>query len=91
MAAKFGTTWQTLQKLNGIVNANVIYPGQVLKISGGAASAPAPAPSVRTYTVKSGDTLSGIAAMFGTTYQALAAKNGIANPNLIYPGQVINI
>lgn len=89
IAAKYGTTWQELQKLNGIVNANVIYPGQVLKISG-TASAPA-APSVRTYTVKSGDTLSGIAAMFGTTYQALAAKNGIANPNLIYPGQVIKI
>lgn len=45
----------------------------------------------KTYTVKSGDTLSGIAAKFGTTYQAIAAKNGISNPNLIYPGQVLKI
>lgn len=44
-----------------------------------------------TYVVKSGDTLSGIAAKFGTTYQAIAAKNGISNQNLIYPGQVLKI
>jgi GH25 family lysozyme M1 (1,4-beta-N-acetylmuramidase)/LysM repeat protein len=43
------------------------------------------------YTVKAGDTLSGIAAKYGTTYQNLAAINGISNPNLIYPGQKIKI
>ena len=41
--------------------------------------------------MKSGDTLSGIAAKFGTTYQAIAAKNGISNPNLIYAGQKLVI
>lgn len=40
----------------------------------------------RVYIVKSGDTLSGIAAKLGTTYQALAKKNGISNPNRIYAG-----
>lgn len=44
-----------------------------------------------TYTVKSGDTLSGIAAKFGTTYQAIAKKNGISDPNRIYTGQVLKI
>ena len=48
-------------------------------------------PAARTYTVQSGDNLSSIAARYGTTYQALAAKNGISNPNLIYPGQVLKI
>lgn len=43
----------------------------------------------RVYIVKSGDTLSGIAAKLGTTYQALAKKNGISNPNRIYAGQKI--
>lgn len=43
------------------------------------------------YTVKSGDTLSDIAAKYGTTYQKIAADNGIKNPNLIYPGQVLTI
>lgn len=89
IAAKYGTTWQHLQQLNGLANPNLIHPGQVLKVTGTAPSKPAPAK--RTYTVQSGDTLSGIAAKYGTTYQALAAKNGIANPNLIYPGQKLNI
>lgn len=43
------------------------------------------------YTVKKGDTLSGIAKRYGTTYQRLASINGIDNPNLIYPGQEIVI
>ena len=43
------------------------------------------------YTVRSGDTLSEIAAQYNTTYQAIAEKNGISNPNLIYPGQVLTI
>lgn len=44
-----------------------------------------------TYTVQPGDTLSEIAQRYGTTYQELADKNGIENPNLIFPGQVIVI
>ena len=43
------------------------------------------------YTVVGGDTLSGIANRYGTTYQKLAEYNGISNPNLIYPGQQIRI
>ena len=43
------------------------------------------------YVVKSGDTLSGIASKYGTTYQQLAKINGIANPNKIYPGQKIRV
>ena len=43
------------------------------------------------YTVKAGDTLSGIAAKYGTTYQKLASYNGIANPNVINVGQKIKI
>lgn len=43
------------------------------------------------YTVKSGDTLSGIASKYGTTYQHLAQINGIANPNKIYTGQRLRV
>ena len=41
--------------------------------------------------MRSGDTLSSIAAKYGTTYQALASYNGIADPNRINVGQVIRI
>ena len=46
------------------------------------------------YTVKAGDTLSGIAAKYGTTWQAIYEKNkGIigSNPNIIKPGQRLEI
>ena len=43
------------------------------------------------YTIKSGDTLSGIAAKYGTTVSQLQAWNGITNPNLIYAGNKIRV
>jgi len=43
------------------------------------------------YTVKPGDTLSAIAQRFRTTVNAIAAANGINNPNLIYAGQKLII
>lgn len=45
----------------------------------------------KTYTVKSGDTLSGIAAKYGTTVASLQSKNGIKDANKIYVGQVLKI
>lgn len=54
-------------------------------------SVPVSTPSDMTYTVVRGDTLSGIASKYGTTYQKLASYNGISKPNKIYPGQVIKI
>lgn len=87
IAAKLGVAQSQITGFHS-GNPNLIYPGEVLTIGGAAA----PIQSAgTTYTVQSGDTLSGIAAKFGTTYQAIAAKNGIANPNLIYPGQVLHI
>lgn len=54
-------------------------------------STPASGTNDIVYIVKSGDTLSGIAAKYGTTYQKLAAYNNISNPNLIVVGQKILI
>jgi nucleoid-associated protein YgaU len=54
---------------------------------------PAP-PAPRTYTVVSGDTLWAIAERFygdGNRYQQIADASGIANPDLIHPGQVLTI
>ena len=44
-----------------------------------------------THVVRSGETLSGIAARNGTTIDALVDANGIANPNLIRAGQSLTI
>lgn len=80
IATKYGTTYQALASLNGLANPNYIYVGQQLKVSGTASAS-------RVYVVLSGDNLSTIAQKLGTTYSSLAQKNGIANSNLIYPGQ----
>lgn len=47
--------------------------------------------SYRAHTVRRGETLSGIAARYGTTMQAILSANRIANPNLVYVGQVLNV
>ena len=43
------------------------------------------------YTIKSGDTLSEIAAKYGTTVSQLQSWNGIKNANVIYAGQKIRV
>ncbi|EPM6972576.1 LysM peptidoglycan-binding domain-containing protein [Enterococcus hirae] len=82
IATKYRTTYQVLASLNGLSNPNMIYPGQVLKVNGSVAG--------NIYTVQYGDNLSSISAKLGTTYQELVQQNGLANPNLIYPGQTLN-
>ncbi|GLP75462.1 lectin [Mycobacterium antarcticum] len=55
---------------------------------------PPPPPAARTYTVVSGDTLWAIAERFygdGNRYHDIASASGIANPDLIHPGQVVTI
>lgn len=92
IAAKYGTTYQELAKKNKISDPNLIYPGQKITITGTVNAEAKPKPKAETtYTVKKGDTLSAIAKKYGTTYQELAKANGIANPNLIYPGQKLKI
>jgi LysM repeat protein len=94
IASRFGTTSRTLMSLNGLTDANRIRIGQVLTIAGAAAAPAAPASnsgSTTTYTVAAGDTLSGIAARFGTTSRNLMALNGITNANFVRIGQVLRL
>ena len=44
-----------------------------------------------TYTVKSGNTLSGIAFQYNTTIESIVGLNNIKNPNLIFVGQILDI
>ena len=84
IATKYNTTVGAIAGANDIKNVNLIYSGQVLKI-------PDKEAVTRSYTVKKGDTLSGIAKKYNTTVNAIANANSIKNVNLIYPGQVLTI
>ena len=92
LAARHGTTVRALQTANGIANPNAIVAGQRLRLPGGAAPAAATAgPSGGPVTVAPGDTLSHIAARHRTTVSALAAANGLSNPNAIVAGQRLRL
>jgi len=96
IAARFGTTTRNLMSLNGLTNANSIRIGQVLTIVGTPTAAAPAAPASTstpstTYTVVARDTLSGIAARFGTTTRNLMALNGITNANVLKVGQVLRL
>ncbi|MEZ4501466.1 MAG: LysM domain-containing protein [Dehalococcoidia bacterium] len=54
-------------------------------------SAPSSSGAGGTYVVQSGDYLSRIAQNLGVTVAALSEANGITDPTLIYPGQVLNV
>lgn len=73
--------------LSGVLLAGSFVGGQV---TGVFAHSPC-ASKDHAYTVVSGNTLSGIAARYHTTWQSLASYNHIRNANLIYPNQTICI
>lgn len=77
-----------LSGINSWINKSDI---EIISTAQSQVTAAQPVATGTTYTVKSGDTLSSIAAAYGTDYQTLAANNGISNPNLIYVGQVLQV
>jgi LysM repeat protein len=92
IALRYGTSVSALVQANGLRNANFIYVGQRLVISGGGGGGGSrgggSAPSGGTvHVVQRGQTLASIALRYGTTVAAIATANGLRNPNLIYVGQ----
>ncbi len=90
ISAMYGVSVQALMAANNIYNPNLIYAGQTLCIPGSTPVPPRP-PCGTYYTVQWGDSLSSIAARYGTTVQAIMYANNIANPNYIYAGMILYI
>lgn len=92
IAQKYDTTVHEITVTNSIVNPNLIYVGEVLKIYPGNRSIiKRKKVFATTYIVQSGDTLTSIAIKFDTTVQAIAELNDLQNPNLIYVGEILKI
>lgn len=89
IAARAGTTVDTLVKLNKLTDPNRIYVGQRLIVRGVIVD-PIPSPTT-TYVVQSGDTLYRISVKFYTTIDTLAKLNNLIDINRIYVGQVLKI
>lgn len=88
ISRKYGVSIQNIVNWNNIQNANLIYPGQRLILYGNYSNSNT---ENVYYTVQKGDTLWGIARRYRTCPRRIARINGIRNPNLIYPGQVLKI
>ena len=88
IARRLGVTVQALVNVNHIANPNRIYAGQRLIVPSDGGHTPAPG---TYYRVQRGDTLYSIAWRYGVTVWAIVHANGLANPNLIYAGQVLFI
>lgn len=93
IAARFGVSLSALVRANGIADPNRIYVGQRLTIPGATGSTtPVGSGSFEGYyIVQPGDTLSKIAARYGTTVQTLMSLNGLSNPDRIWAGQRLRI
>lgn len=86
LAKRYDTSVGSLLTLNGIPNPDLIYVGEILRIHPGNSE-----DFCNTVTVKQGDTLSRIAQKYHTTVVNLTRLNNLSNPNLLYPGQIIEL
>jgi murein DD-endopeptidase MepM/ murein hydrolase activator NlpD len=85
---------KALAEANGIKNPDLIRYGSVLRLPG-SATAPKTTGAIqggaRSYVLKKGDNLNGVAAKFGTTVKELVALNHIKHPNLVQAGTRLDL
>ena len=94
IAMAYGVTVNHIVEINDIQNANLIYPGEKIRITESRSNQlnEMGDPNLDvTYVVRKGDTLWGISRKFGVSVDYLVAKNGIRDRNLIYVGEIIRI
>ncbi|MGA8979450.1 MAG: LysM peptidoglycan-binding domain-containing protein [Pedococcus sp.] len=88
IATRTRTPLATLYAMNHLSGRSIIHPGQKLKVRGTSAVASV---STSGYTVRSGDTLSAIAARQGVSMAALLKANKLGNANHLRIGQKLRV
>ncbi len=98
VALRFGVTEAVLMQQNGLRNADALIAGRRLTVpaptpggANGGAGRSQGLPTPRRYRVRLGDTLSGVAARFGVTEQAIAQANTLTNKDVLYAGRYLTI
>ncbi len=89
IAAQYHTTAAEIAQLNKLPNPDLIFTGQKLLLC--VDLDPGTGSYTVVYTVRTGDTLSSIAARYHTTVASIVKLNQIKNPDLIYTGQKLTI
>ncbi len=88
IARRHLTSWRALARLNGLLSADVLYPGQIIQVPrtdpvGGLGGA--------LHVVEHGETLLRIALRHDVPPSTLRTANQVLNPALLYPGQQLLI
>ncbi|MDI9568467.1 MAG: M23 family metallopeptidase [bacterium] len=83
---RYGVSPQTLAAVNGIANANRIYPGQLLRIPRGTGGG-----GGGIHTVVRGDTLWDLSRRYGVSLEALQQANPGVDPRRLVPGSTLII
>jgi membrane-bound lytic murein transglycosylase D len=88
IASHYRTTIDRLRDLNAMSRGEVLKAGQVIRVPapGRTAATPASASGARTYLVRRGDTLSGIADKHHVTLTALRSANGMTSRSVLKAG-----
>ncbi len=98
ISLRYGLTMEQVAAANNISDYTRVYVGQRLTIPG--LSAPVTSEEVENplvasapvmHSVQYGETLNTIARTYGVTIAQILEANSIPNPNLIKPGQTLNI
>ena len=84
IAVAHGTTVGTLARLNGLSPDSVLLAGSTLRL-------PGPTVELRSYRVRSGDTLTGIAQSVGWSVGALARANGLSVTHRLLIGETLHV
>ena len=84
IAARYGTSVTALAAANKLADPNLIVAGQRLRV-------PAQVTMTSTHVIQPGETLSGIAARYGTSIKALARVNKLRNPGFIVAGSSLKV
>ena len=92
IAARAGVSLADLAAVNGLDPAAVLVAGSTLSVSGGGEGAGGGAPPAQgAYTVRAGDTLSGLAAGAGVSMADMAAMNGLDPAGVLVEGTVLKL
>ena len=92
IAQRYGLTVEQLARANGITDPSRLLAGSLLRVATDAPPAPGTNTSGSaggTHTIAPGESLSGIAAKYGSTVAALVEANGMTDPNRIIAGTTI--
>ena len=85
IAARYGVSINSLMRLNGIRNSDHVEAGQTLRLPGSIAAGKG------RHNVRSGDTLSGIAAQYRVGERQLMALNGLSSADHVEIGQTLKL